>query len=95
MSVVIETRKATGVLGNSLSQSNFGELNQKIEALQRKAISTLLGPPTITKESSKLTSFSLVVAFRKLIVFEAIRFMAVLNNFWKRILNICFILIPT
>ena len=37
VSVVIETRKATGVLGNSLSQSNFGELNQKIEALQKKS----------------------------------------------------------
>ena len=37
VSVVIDTRKATGVLGNSLRQSKISELNQKIEALQKQS----------------------------------------------------------
>jgi len=37
VSIVIDTKNATGVLGNSLRQSNISELNQKIEALQKQS----------------------------------------------------------
>lgn len=49
VSVVIDTRKATGVLGNSLRQSNSSELNQKIEALQKQSYFNIIETAYDTK----------------------------------------------
>ena len=57
VSVVIDARKATGVLGNSLRQANISELNQKIEALQKQSHFNIIETAYDTKrikQASKL-----------------------------------------